>query len=165
MNQPIAVVHTKEDIQRMAAPSVASATRSANRRSLATLIVGLAVAAVSLQQHWLEDDLGWWAIAQALCIFCFMPVGVVRHYALRNLDRLPALMKDGATLPARLTGARTVGGKQRVGLTWNERGRSVTGQIDVPEMLGYMHLDTTILVGRSRYLAVVLGDQIFVGPR
>ena len=165
MNQPIAVVHSKEDIQRLAEPLIAAAQRSATIRSLVTLIVGSVVAIISLQQHWLDDNIGWEAIAGALCYFCIVPAVVVRHYALRNLDRLPALMKEGSALSARLTEARSIGNKQRVGLTWNERGKPLRGHIDVPEMLGYMQLDTTILVGRSRYLAVVLGEQVFVGPR
>ncbi len=165
MNQPIVVVHSKEDIQHMAAPAVASAKRSAKRRSLAMLIAGSVVAVISLQQHWLSDDLGWAAISDAVVFFCIMPATVVRHYALRNLDRLPALMKEGAAIPARLTDARSIGDKQRVGLTWSESGRSVKGHIDVPEMLGYMKTDTTIVVGRSKYLAVVLGEQVFVGRR
>jgi len=167
MNQPIAVAYSKADIQRLAEPAVASAKRSARNRSSVMLIAGAALAAISFQYGWLSDASTptWIALVESLTVFCLTPALVVRQYALRNLDRLPALIKHGAVVPARLTEARSVGNKQRVGVTWTEGGKPAKGHIDVPDVLGYVQRDTSVLIGNSKYVAVVLNERVFVGQR
>jgi len=171
VNQSIAVAYSKADIQRMAEPTVALARRSARNRSIAVLIAGAVLALLSFHRGWTSTATTppWLALVESFVIFVIfvmVPAAVVRQYAIRNLVRLPALIKHGAVVPARLTEARKIGNKQRVGVTWEEGGKPAKGHIDVPDLvLGYVQRDTSALVDASKYVAVVFNERVFVGER
>lgn len=160
------------DIERLVEPLATKTRAQARRAVIGFLLAGTFIVLMLFVATVVRPSQGATFQDHALKLTTFfvgigvIPGLVVRSMILRDLDRIPQVLRHGTAFAGRLD-ARMVGatGIHHVRVSWDEAGRVCGAQFDDVEVPERASTVTVVAEPNNSNVAIVLDEKLYVGMR